>query len=495
MRVVVVGAGLGGLSAACHLVGRGHEVTVVERESVPGGRAGQWVSAGYRIDTGPSVLTMPGLLAETFAAAGADIADHLRLSALDPMYRAWWPDAEPISVRPGREAMTEEIRERCGPQDAAAFGRFVDWLARLYRVEQPHFVERNYDRVTDLARPLRPALELVRLGAWRKMAAVVDSYFTDPRLRQVFSFQALYAGLSPFDALAIYCVITYMDTVEGVWFPEGGIHSVARGLADAATKAGADIRYDATVSRIVRRLGSSGPVTGVRLADGELLGADAVVANPDVPALYRELLPSARMPRVARRGEYSPSATLWLAGVRGSLPPGTGHHNIHFGGDWKGSFDALLRTGTRQADPAILVCTPSVTDASLAPPGGQVIYALEPVPNLDGRIDWASDRGRFRDSLVARLSASGYPVSDDQVVTERFVDPLDWEAQGMERGTPFALSHRFFQTGPWRPANRDRRVPGLVLVGSGTVPGVSVPMVLVSGRLAADRVDEIASGR
>lgn len=495
MRVVVVGAGLGGLSAACHLAGRGHEVTVCERGDIPGGRAGQWVSAGYRIDTGPSVLTMPGLLADTFAAAGADIADHLRLSALDPMYRAWWADAEAISVRPGREAMTEEIRQRCGPADAAAFGRFVDWLGRLYRVEQPHFVERNYDRVTDLVRPARPALALARLGAWRKMAAVVDSYFTDPRLRQLFSFQALYAGLSPFDALAIYCVITYMDTVEGVWFPEGGIHSVARGLADAATEAGAEIRYNAPVARIVRRLGSSGPVTGVRLADGELLGADAVVANPDVAALYRELVPSARVPRAARRGEYSPSATLWLAGVRGSLPEGAGHHNIHFGGDWKGSFDALLRTGTRQPDPAILVCSPSITDASLAPPGGQVIYALEPVPNLDGRIDWASERGRSRNSLVARLAGAGYPVSDAQVVTERFVDPLDWEAQGMERGTPFALSHRFFQTGPWRPANRDRRVPGLVLVGSGTVPGVSVPMVLVSGRLAADRVDEIAAGR
>ncbi|MDA8060906.1 MAG: phytoene desaturase family protein [Actinomycetota bacterium] len=495
MRVVVVGAGLGGLSAACHLRGRGHEVTVVEREDIPGGRAGQWASAGYRIDTGPSVLTMPGLLAETFAAAGADIAEHLRLAPLDPMYRAWWPDAEPLSVRPGREAMTEEIRQSCGSADAAAFGRFADWLARLYRVEQPQFVERNYDRTTDLLRPLRPALELVRLGAWRKMAAVVDSYFADPRLRQLFSFQALYAGLSPFDALAIYCVITYMDVVGGVWFPEGGIHSVSAGLADAATKAGADIRYCSPVERIVRRLGSSGPVVGVRLAGGELVRADAVVANPDVPAVYRELLPSARMPRAARRGEYSPSATLWLAGVRGSLPEGTGHHNIHFGGDWKGSFEALLRTGTRQPDPAILVSVPTLTDASLAPEGGQVVYALEPVPNLDGRIDWASDRARFRDTLVERLEGAGYPVGAAAVVTERFVDPLDWEAQGMERGTPFALSHRFSQTGPWRPANRDRRVPGLVLVGSGTVPGVSVPMVLVSGRLAADRVDEIAAGR
>ena len=493
MRVVVVGAGLGGLSAACHLVGRGHEVTVVEREQLPGGRAGRWSSEGYEIDTGPSVLTMPGLIADTFAAAGADPADHVSLRRLDPAYRAWFPGAGPIDVRAGREAMTEEIRRTCGARDADAFGRFADWLGRLYRVEQPNYIARNFDRPSDLARPLAAAVELVRLGAFRRMASVVDSYFEDPRLRQLFSFQSLYAGLSPFDALAVYCVITYMDTVEGVWYPAGGVHALPAGLADAAAKGGATFHYGTAVTRVVRRLGTSGPVTGVRLADGRLLAADAVVANPDLPAVYRELVPEARMPRAARRGEYSPSCALWLAGVRGEPAAGAAHHNIHFGGDWHGSFDALLRTGPRQPDPAILVCVPTLTEPGLAPPGGHVLYALEPTPNLDGRIDWATERTRFRDSLVERLDRCGYPVGD--VVTERFVDPLDWEAMGMERGTPFALSHRFAQTGPFRPANRDRRVPGLVLVGSGTVPGVSVPMVLVSGRLAADRVDEIAAGR
>ena len=493
MRVIVIGAGLGGLAAACHLSGRGHQVTVVERGDVPGGRAGLWQSEGYSIDTGPSVLTMTGLLADTFAAAGSSLTDHLRLRPVDPMYRACFADDEPIAVRHGRDAMTEEIRRTCGPTEAAGFERFCAWLKKLYNLEQPNFIERNFDGPLDLARPLGPALNLVRLGAFRRLASVVNSYFKDHRLQKLFSFQSLYAGLSPFDALAIYCIITYMDTVEGVWFPDGGMHAVARGLADAVVKSGADIVYRAPVERIVRRLGTSGPITGVRLEGGGFVAADAVVANPDVPAVYRELLPEARMPRVARRGEYSPSCTLWLAGVRGALPADVGHHNIHFGRDWKGSFEALLHAGTRQPDPAILVCCPTVGDPSLAPPGGHVLYALEPVPNLDGKLDWTVERDRIRSSLIDRLSGLGYPVGN--VVTERFIDPADWEAQGMERGTPFALSHRFFQTGPWRPPNRDRRVPGLVLVGSGTVPGVSVPMVLVSGRLAADRVDELAGRR
>jgi phytoene desaturase len=497
MRVVVIGAGLGGLSAACHLVGRGHEVTVVERSADPGGRAGQWLSEGYVVDTGPSVLTMRGLLADTFAAAGADMDDHVRLRPVEPMYRADFPGEAPIYVRHGRDAMAAEIRSTCGAADAVAFVRFCDWLERLYRVEQPNFIDRNFDSPLGLARPLLPALQLVRLGAFRSMASVVSRTFTDPRLQKLFSFQSLYAGLSPFDALAVYCVITYMDTVEGVWFPDGGIHALARGLVAAAEKGGAgkggaEFRWNAPVTRIVRRLGTSGPVTGVRLDSGEFIGADAVVANPDVPAVYRDLLPGVTMPRQARRGEYSPSCVLWLAGTKGPLPEATAHHNIHFGSDWKGSFDNLLHNGTLQADPSILVSTPALTDPGMAPPGGQVIYALEPVPNLDGRIDWTTERPRVRQRLLERLASHGYPVDD--VVTERFYDPADWEAMGMERGTPFALSHRFFQSGPFRPSNVDRRVPGLVLVGSGTVPGVSVPMVLVSGRLAAERVGRLGAG-
>jgi phytoene desaturase len=183
---------------------------------------------------------------------------------------------------------------------------------------------------------------------------------------------------------------------------------------------------------------------------------------------------------------------VWLAGVRGALPAGAAHHNIHFGADWDGAFRALLRDGTRMPDPSILVTSPSHTEPAMAPAGCTSLYVLEPVPNLDGRLDWTVERAELRDDLIRRVAALGYPTD---VEVERFTDPLDWEEQGMERGTPFSLAHRFRQTGPFRPGNIDRRVPGLVLVGSGTVPGVGVPMVLLSGRLAAERVDEIAAGR
>ena len=487
MRVVVVGAGRGGLSAACHLAGRGHEVVVVERSPEPGGRVAVVREGGYTLDIGATVLTMTGILAEVFAAAGASLDDHLVLKAVDPMYRATFPGLEPILVRHGQAAMAEEIRTKCGTTEAEAFGRFCRWLTELYDLERPNFIDRNFDSPLDLAWPLGPLVGLVRTGALRKLSSVVDGYFRDERLRKLFSFQAMYAGLSPFDALAVYGVITYMDTVEGVYFPEGGMNAVGRGLAAAAEGAGATFRYGADAERILRRPGAGGAVRGVRLADGEVVTADAVVANPDLPVAYRTLVPELPMPRVARKGEYSPSCALWVAGVAGELPAEAAHHNIHFGGQWREAFDALLRSGTRMPDPSILVTSHSHSDPSLAPAGGSTLYVLEPTPNLDGRIDWVADREWVRDTMVERVRAHGYPVDDVRV--ERFYDPTDWERMGMERGTPFGISHRFFQTGPFRPNNVDRRAPGLVFVGSSTVPGVGVPMVLLSGRLAADRVE------
>ncbi len=487
MRAVVIGAGFGGLSAACHLRGHGHEVVMLEASAHAGGRAAQLRAGGYRIDVGPTVLTMPGLLAEVFAAVGADMAEHLTLTAVDPMYRATFPDGSVLHVRRGRDAMAEEIRAVCGPADAAAFHRFCDWLAELYELEMPHFIDRNFDSPLDLLRSPGPLARLVRHGGLRKLAPTVRSFFSDPRLERIFSFQAMYAGLSPFEALAIYSVITYMDSVEGVYFPEGGMFEIGRALAAAATAAGVAIEYDTPVARILRA--PDGRVTGVRTAAGETVTADAVVCNLDVPVAYRHLL-GQDPPFVARVGRYSPSCVVWAAGVRGELPTGTAHHNIHFGGQWEEAFRALLHDGTRMPDPSILVTVPTVTEPGLAPPGGHSLFVLEPVPNLTGTIHWQDERERFRDSLVARVAELGYPTD---VEVEQLTDPVDWEAQGMEKGTPFALAHRFFQTGPFRPANAPHAFPGLVFTGSGTVPGVGIPMVLISGKLAAERVDQLAA--
>jgi phytoene desaturase len=493
MKVVIIGAGLGGLSAACHVSGvlsrhgtpGSHSITVIDRGLVPGGRAGLWETGGYRIDPGPVVLTMPEYLDDAFRAAGSSMDEHLKLHQLDPMYRGVFHDGSTLNVRPGRDAMTDEIRRVCGAKDAAQFGKFCDWLKKLYDAEQPNFIDRNFDSVLDLAKPLTPGLKLVGLGGFSRLHSLVAKHFDDERLHKMFSFQALYAGLAPKQALGAYAVITYMDSVLGVTFPEGGMHAVARGFAAASEAAGVQYRYDVNAERIVRSSGTNGAVRGVRLDDGEVIPADVVIVNADLPVGYRELLPELDAPRVARKGHYSPSCVLWLAGVTGELPPGTAHHNIHFGKEWHGSFDELLKQGQRMSDPSILMTVPTVTDPSLAPAGRHILYVLEPIPNLSGRINWDLERNRVKASLIARVRAMGFT---GDVEVEKFIDPADWERMGMDHGTPFALSHRFFQTGPFRPNNVDKRVPGLVFTGSSTVPGVGVPMVVLSGKLAAARV-------
>jgi len=488
MNVVIVGAGLGGLSAACHLRGAGHDVLVLERDAVPGGRAGSMTEGGYRFDTGPTVLTMPDLLAPCFEVLGFALEDFLTLLPVDPMYRACFEDGSVLHVRHGRDAMTAEIRAVCGPVEASAFGRFSDWLADLYSLELPNFIDRNFDSPLDLAWPIAPALRLLRTGGFRKLQSVVSSYFQDERLQRIFSFQSMYAGLAPYEALALYCVITYMDSVQGVFRAEGGMHAVPQALALAAEKAGVSFRYESPVDRIILQHGTSGRVRGVRLAGGEVILADAVVCNPDLPVAYKTLLGGLPAPRPTRRGKYSPSCLVWHAGVRGELPADAAHHNIHFGQQWDEAFKAILHDGVRMPDPSILVTVPSIDDSSFAPAGSHVLYVLEPTPNLDGHVDWTQEAPRARDQLQHRVEQLGYPMD---IEVERLVDPLDWEREGMERGTPFALAHTFRQTGPFRPANVNRRAPGLVFVGSGTVPGVGVPMVLVGGRLAAERVQAL----
>lgn len=487
--VVVIGGGLAGLATACHLSGSGHEVVVVEREPIPGGRAGRIVRDGFTFDTGPTVLTMRGLLEDVVGAAGGDLDRLLPMRRLDPAYRARFHDGSEILVRHGHEAMREEVARTCGAHDAAAFDGFVDWLRRLYEVELPHFIDRNFDSPLDLVASPGAAARLVAMGGFGRLGRAVARRFDDERLRRLFTFQAMYAGLPPRSALALYAVITYMDCIEGVFFPDGGMSEVPKALARAAEGGGATLRYGTSVTRVLRR--ADGAVAGVEVDGGERIAADAVVCTLDLPVAYRELLPDLAPPRVLRRGDYSPSAVVWHVGARGGLPEGAHHHNIHFGREWDSSFDALIRQGRLMPDPSRLVTVPTVTDPSLAPAGAHTLYVLEPVPNLDGVVDWTAQRGPMRESLLRFLDTEGYPTD---VVAEELVDPLDWERTGMERGTPFALAHTFAQTGPFRPGNVERRLPGMFFAGSGTVPGVGVPMVLISGRLAAQRVTSYLPG-
>ncbi|MFP5370279.1 MAG: phytoene desaturase family protein, partial [Actinomycetes bacterium] len=465
-RIVVVGAGLAGLSAALRLRGAGREVTVVERGPGPGGRAGRVERAGYALDTGPSVFTAPEVVADALAAVGEKLEERLTLLPLETTYRAQYADGSHLDVHADPDAFADEVAALCGPAEAVALRRYLADLAELYRLQLGTFIDRNLDSPLDLAGP--ELLALARRGGFGRLSRHVERYFTDDRLRRLFSFQALYAGVSPFRAIAAYAVIAQLDIGAGVWHPVGGIAAVPRALAEAAAAAGVTFRYDTAVDELET---SGRRVSAVRLADGERLPADAVVVTTDQP---HTLVPGLRPPR---RPVYSPSCVAVHLGVRDELP-GQAHHTISFGQSWRGVFDELTRDGRPMSDPSLLVSMPSRTDRGLAPEGGQVLSIVAPTPNLDRRsggnpdLDWTTLGPRYRDEVLRTLEARGWTGLTGAIEVEEMATPLDWAAQGMAAGTPFALAHTFGQTGPFRPSTLPRRGPeNVVLAGSSVQPG------------------------
>ncbi|MEU0381132.1 phytoene desaturase [Streptomyces cyaneofuscatus] len=480
-HVVVVGAGLAGLSATLHLLGAGRRVTVVERDSGPGGRAGLLESGGFRIDTGPTVLTMPDLVEEAFAAVGDKLADRLELIPLDPAYRARFADGSQLDVHTDGAAMEAAVEQFAGARQAVGYRRLRMWLERLYRVQMRRFIDANFDSPLQLAHP--DLARLAALGGFGRLDARIGHFVSDERLRRVFSFQALYAGVPPARALAAYAVIAYMDTIAGVYFPKGGMHALPRAMADSAAEAGAAFRYGQTVTRLER---SGERVTAV-VTDRERIPCDAVVLTPDLPVTYRLL---GRSPHRPLRLRHSPSAVILHAGTDRTWPD-LAHHTISFGAAWKSTFRELTRTGELMSDPSLLITRPTATDPSLAPPGKHLHYVLAPCPNTEvgpGVREWRELGPRYRDELLAELERREMPGLGAAIEEEGLVTPVDWTAQGHAAGTPFSVAHTFPQTGPFRPRNLVRGTVNAVLAGCGTTPGVGVPTVLISGKLAAQRI-------
>ncbi len=479
-HVVVVGAGLAGLAAALHLVGAGCRVTVLERAAGPGGRAGRLTTAGYRVDVGPTVLTMPEFVDEALRAVGESLHDRLELVPLHPAYRARFSDGSALDVHTDAEAMEAEVRRFAGPQDADGYRRLRRWLTELYRVERGRFIDANFDSTLDLLSP--ELVRLVALGGFGRLGAAVGRFVSDERLRRVFSFQSLYAGLDPSRALALYAVISYMDTVGGVWFPKGGMYAVPEAMAGAAQRAGVEFRFETEVEDL-ERIGSR--ITAVRASGGQRFPADAVVLTPDLPVTYRLL---GRAPRRLVPLRWSPSAVVLHAGTTRTWP-GTAHHTISFGAAWQRTFHEIIRAGRLMTDPSLLISRPTASDPSLAPDGRELHYVLAPCPNLaTAPVDWARLGRAYRDELLGVLESRGFTGFSESIEMQRLVTPADWAAQGHAAGTPFATAHTFAQTGPFRPGNLVHGVDNAVLAGSGTVPGVGVPTVLLSGKLAARRI-------
>ncbi|MFX1760150.1 phytoene desaturase family protein [Rhodococcus sp. As11] len=507
--VVVVGAGLAGLSAALHLTGAGKRVTVLERENTVGGRVGTYpvFEDGrhlYDIDNGASVLTMPDLIADALAAVGESFdstAPALALTPLAPGYHARFADGTALNVYADPDEMTAEIARVCGPDEAGGYRRLRRWLASIFDAEFDRYIDSNFDSPLDLVSTpaaLRDTANLVRLGGFGRLGARVGSFVKDDRLRRIFTFQALYAGTAPATALAVYGAIAHMDTSLGVYFPKGGMSAIAAAMTDALVRNGGTVHTGIDVAEL--RV-EDGRAESVRSADGRYFTADAFVLTADLPVVDDLLLRAGVLPRRRSRSATvaSPSAVVFHGTVPTDVTrawPSDSHHTIDFGAEWSETFARITAPrghGRLMADPSLLITRPAVTDPSLRIVRGGVecepVSVLAPCPNLaSAPLDWGRLGRPYMREIQQVLERRGYRNLTSAMRIDHLDTPQTWADKGMLDGSPFSAAHLFRQTGPFRRPNLVPGVDNLVLAGSGTTPGVGVPTVIISGRLAAERI-------
>ena len=485
--VVIIGAGLGGLAAALRLRYLGFDVTVLEKQARPGGRANVIQEAGYRIDVGPTILVMKDMFAETYRAIGQDIDRRIRFVTLDPNYRIYFHDGTHLDLHNSMARLAAEC-ERIEPGVTTRLFRFIGEGAKKYELAMS-FVARNYDRITDLANP-KAAVRLIETGSYQKLYAQAGKYFKTDKLRKAFSFHSMFLGLSPFDAPAMYSLITYADLVEGMFFPLGGIYSIIEDMVALAEELGVTLRTEAAAEEILIRKGRA---SGVRLAGGEEVPADIVVSNADlvytykmlVPAQFRKHYPDSRLNRMS----YACSGYILYLGID-RVYPHLRHQAICFAEDYRANLDAVFRTGALPEDPSFHLSYPVATDPGLAPPGHSILYLLAPMPNLRAELGWDEAAPIVREKLLKRLEELVDPEIRRHIVWEREYRPVDWERDiNAPYGAAFgSLSHGFFQSSYFRPHNVARDIPGLYFVGQATYPGIGMPMVMISARLLAERL-------
>lgn len=487
LRALVVGAGVGGLTAAGLLARRGFDVTVLERRGEPGGRCGRLQAGGFTFDLGPTILLMPDVLRATFAALGSRLEDELTLTRCEPNYTIHWRDGSELTLSSDRARLAAAF-EQLEPGSSVALARLLETSARRYDGAMSRFVPTHWDSVGQFLAP--PVLaHALRLGAHRTLSGDVARAFRDPRLQQALSFQTMYLGVSPYEAPAVFSLLPYTELTHGVWYPTGGLSAVPRALERVARRLGVRFEYGTAVERI---LVEADRARGVQLAGGRTLTADVVVCNADVPWARRNLLGEARTGLERKRSTASGFLLYWgLRRRREEL----GHHSVFLGEDFKGSFERLFSRLELPQDPSFYVNVASRTDAGMAPPGKDALYVLVPAPRQGSGLDWAVEGPKVRAHVLARLEAEGVRGLEADIELERRMTPDDWASElNLEHGANFGLAQSRFQVGPFRPKVYDERIAGLFFCGASAQPGTGVPTVMISARLAVEAIERRVAG-
>ncbi len=488
---IVIGAGIGGIAAAAHLAQQGMHVTVLEKNSRPGGRCDRFRLQGHSFDTGPTLFVMPLLYQAEFASLGTSMHERLDLQRVDPTYQLVFDDGSKLALTSDLKSLEEQL-EAIEPRSFDGFLRYMTEGHRHYDVSMERLVTRNFLHASDFLTPANLPL-LFQIKPLVNHYANMASYFRDPRLKSAFTFQDVYMGLSPFEAPATFSMMPYTELAHGVWYPKGGMYSVVEALMSIAEEAGVEFVFNAPVQGIdVNRRW----VHGVKMMDGTRLQSDAVLANADLPYVYKELLPQDGRAERLEHKRFSCSVISFFWGVKkryAALAP----HTLFLAHDYRENFRSIIQDQDLPQNPSLYIHAPARLDASMAPEGKDTLIAIVPVGHMsaNGDQDWAALRDRARQCVFARLASLGIDDLEENIEFEVTYTPLSWRKRyNLLKGSTHGLCHNLTQLAYFRPANRHPHYGNLYFVGASTHPGTGMPTALVSARLASQRMVEEADG-
>ncbi len=488
MRVVIVGAGIGGLACGIRLAAKGYQVTILEKNEVAGGRCHRYQEGGFTFDTGPTLFMMTDTLEELFDDVGRRRGDYLSLQRIDPAYRITFSDGQYFDFTQQLKFLEEEI-QKFGPGELDSFYRYVAKSGELYRKIRERFIDRPLEKPSQYLDLPSLAL-LLKAKPWCSVDQIARQFFRSPHLQMAFGFQTLYLGISPAKCPSIYSKLPYIDLVQGVYYPSGGMSQVAAALTRLFGEMGGTIHYQTEVEQILVK---DHRVEGVLLHDERSLPADIVVSNVDVPTTYERFLKQEDHSATRRQVlgmKNGCSAAVFLLGLDQTYPR-LHHHNLFLPMDYGKTVHQLFERGQLSDTPAFYLCAPSRTESAMAPPGCESVMILVPVPNEAVIRESEQIMPALRERLVRLLDKTLLPGVRNHIVVERHLAPC-WYAQryAVSDASTFGLLPSFFQSAMFRPQRRSPDIGGLYFVGASTHPGNGVPIVLISGRFAAEAIVE-----
>lgn len=485
-EVIIIGAGIGGIATAGALARKGYQVTIIEKNGHSGGRCGSYLKDGHRFDIGATFLMMPGVYEDAFSAVGKNMWDELILYRMDPVYKVKFPGDKEIFFTSDLAKLQDQFEEI----EKGSYTRFLRLMSKgfeIYDKAMP-LIDRNFFRILDPSLLKYPFL-LLKYKAFHNHYKYISNFFKSEELRAFFTFQNLYLGQNPFNASGMYTFLPFMELADGVFFPKGGMHTVAESLLSAAKEHGTKLYLDSPVAKIEI---DGKRATGVTLEDGSFHSADIIVSNADLPYVYNDLLPVSTKAKWLRRAKYSCSAMVFHWGID-KVYPQLDQHNVFVSEKHKESCDTIFRDNSFATEPSIYVHSPIRSDKSAAPGNQDSITAIVHTGNLDDKNehDWEALKEKARTAVLKRFEEEGLHEFEKHIKFEICFTPSSWKsAFNLTRGGTFgSLAHNLLQMGFLRPANHHKKYRNLYFAGGSTQPGSGMPLSLLSAKLVTERIE------